>query len=316
MDKIEEIKKIKIQLDQGAITEAEFNSLKANIIPNPKEKIADQNSANNNQSSLEQVDESMVIGNLSRIPEKMVSSGESIKSAIGWQIASYFFNFLGIVLLVVGLSSILYSISNGNDVEDIISDNPLIIVSIIAILMGGVFKIVSLSKFSKAGTLLKESESIYCGRNTIKIKPSKHITESNGLVIGQEFAGGLIAFFGESKKYVGIVAKEDLPEKMNFEQAIVACMKFNSIGYSDWFLPDIDELSIAYQHLHSKQLGNFNEDIYWFRTRRIGSIYNNGILFDSEKSEPSYSLFKKTDLNLVRPMRLVKFNPDFPLKYK
>lgn len=307
MDKIEEIRKLKSLRDFGAITEKEYNHLVSKLEPESGNGKNEAVSVNNNQSSLEQVDESMVVGNLTRLPENVVSAGKSIRGAIGWQIASYFFNFLGIILLVVSLSSILSSIMNGRDVEYIISDNPALIASIISIFLGAIFKIVSLSKFSKTGSFLKESESIYYGRNTIKVNPSKHITESNGLVVGQEFAGGIIAFFDKSKKYVGIVAKEDLPEKMNVEQAFAACIKFNSNEYSDWFLPDRVELSTCYQHLHSKQLGNFKEDKYWFEKRYQDFEENNEILFDFNPN-PTDSINKKSDLNLVRPMRLVKFN--------
>ena len=40
------------------------------------------------------------------------------------------------------------------------------------------------------------------------------------------------------------------------------CVALVVNGYSDWFLPSIDELHLMYVNLHKKGLGGF-EDWYW-----------------------------------------------------
>ncbi|GHV10498.1 hypothetical protein FACS189491_00040 [Spirochaetia bacterium] len=41
------------------------------------------------------------------------------------------------------------------------------------------------------------------------------------------------------------------------------CASFNYDGYTDWFLPSLDELDLMYKNLAMKGLGGFTGDWYW-----------------------------------------------------
>jgi TonB-dependent SusC/RagA subfamily outer membrane receptor len=53
------------------------------------------------------------------------------------------------------------------------------------------------------------------------------------------------------------------------EEGIAArlCSDLEINGYSDWFLPSIDELSLIYTNLHLKGLGGFEDQLYWSSTQ-------------------------------------------------
>jgi predicted nucleic acid-binding protein len=41
------------------------------------------------------------------------------------------------------------------------------------------------------------------------------------------------------------------------------CVRINSNGFNDWFLPSIEELDLMYKNLKQKDLGNFSNNMYW-----------------------------------------------------
>jgi TonB-dependent SusC/RagA subfamily outer membrane receptor len=53
------------------------------------------------------------------------------------------------------------------------------------------------------------------------------------------------------------------------EEGIAArlCYDLEMNGYSDWFLPSIDELLLMYDNLHSKGVGSFDDHFYWSSTQ-------------------------------------------------
>jgi len=53
----------------------------------------------------------------------------------------------------------------------------------------------------------------------------------------------------------------DLSERMNWKSACEYCEKLKLAGFSDWRLPNIDELKIAYSY--NGRFQNIENDIYW-----------------------------------------------------
>ena len=41
------------------------------------------------------------------------------------------------------------------------------------------------------------------------------------------------------------------------------CLESKYKGYSDWFLPTVNELDLIYNNLHKKKIGGFKKDCYW-----------------------------------------------------
>ncbi len=56
----------------------------------------------------------------------------------------------------------------------------------------------------------------------------------------------------------------DLPKQMNWDNAMSYCEDLNFAGFSDWRLPTIEELWIAYQH--KREFRNMQKDWYWSST--------------------------------------------------
>ena len=69
-------------------------------------------------------------------------------------------------------------------------------------------------------------------------------------------------------------------------------------GYSDWFLPSVDELELLYENLHMQGLGNFADDPYWSSTdgqyNSLTIVFSSGVRVWGSK---------QTSLARVRPIR-------------
>ena len=82
------------------------------------------------------------------------------------------------------------------------------------------------------------------------------------------------------------------------------CANLTLGGYSDWFLPSIDELDLMYQNLRVQGLGNFNAGIFWSSSQ--GPTQNSGTLstakhLDFGNGDIYYNL--KNTLKYVRAIR-------------
>ncbi len=71
------------------------------------------------------------------------------------------------------------------------------------------------------------------------------------------------------------------------EEGIAArlCYDLEMNGYSDWFLPSIDELLLMYTNLHSKGSGSFDDHFYWSSTQdKYGCMGGEFLLWQQEQS--------------------------------
>ena len=117
---------------------------------------------------------------------------------------------------------------------------------------------------------------------------------ANERYIGEEFAGGIIFYLDSTKEHGLIAAPADqsasaqwgffkdqlgahgknlgegklntgIISKASTEKGIAAniCSTLKLNGFSDWFLPSIEELKPMYYNFKAKALGNFSSTQYW-----------------------------------------------------
>jgi TonB-dependent SusC/RagA subfamily outer membrane receptor len=71
------------------------------------------------------------------------------------------------------------------------------------------------------------------------------------------------------------------------EEGIAArlCYDLELNGYSDWFLPSIDELLLMCTNLHSKGLGSFEDQFYWSSTQDKYGVWVVNFYYDSKSNQ-------------------------------
>ena len=71
----------------------------------------------------------------------------------------------------------------------------------------------------------------------------------------------------------------------NYVFKIVSDLEFN--GFNDWFVPSRDSMAAIYSNVHSSGFGNFNQNIIYWSSTKIGyEPYVMGFNFDSWGGEP------------------------------
>ncbi len=71
----------------------------------------------------------------------------------------------------------------------------------------------------------------------------------------------------------------ELPKAMNWNDACKYCENLRLLGFSDWRLPTIEELKIAYQH--KSKFRNMQDNWYWSSTiSKNYTSYSWGLCFD------------------------------------
>jgi hypothetical protein len=87
-------------------------------------------------------------------------------------------------------------------------------------------------------------------------------------------------------------------KRISIPTAARLCIELNHNGYSDWYLPTIDELKIFYQNLIKLDYLNFEKDIYWSSNKcQIADIEespNYAHLFNFQDDEQNLSFRKDT----------------------
>jgi len=75
------------------------------------------------------------------------------------------------------------------------------------------------------------------------------IMETTKLKIGQKHQGGIIFYLDNSGKHGKVCTESDLGS-FDWDSAMKECQNLNLNGYSDWYLPSIDELKLLYNQKH------------------------------------------------------------------
>ena len=80
-------------------------------------------------------------------------------------------------------------------------------------------------------------------------------------IIGAKLEGGIIAWKDVSGKHFLIAAEQNLPGTYKWDSAKIICQLYKGQGYTDWHLPDKDELNKLY--VNQASIGNFLPLSYW-----------------------------------------------------
>jgi serine/threonine protein kinase len=92
--------------------------------------------------------------------------------------------------------------------------------------------------------------------------------EENTLKIGQKYQGGIIYSLDDSGIHGKVCAETDLGE-FDWVSAIKRCKNLNLNGYSDWYLPTIDDLVELFLQKHI--LSNLSEGSYWSSSESVSN---------------------------------------------
>ncbi len=114
--------------------------------------------------------------------------------------------------------------------------------------------------------------------------------------IGEYYCGGIVFYLNSSGQHGLIAAKADMQGHsagkeegcFTWADAKAACHNFVSNGYSDWFLPNKDQLNHLY--LNESAVGDFIDKFYWSSTERDASnawrqFFGDGYQHDYTKSQ-------------------------------
>jgi len=123
--------------------------------------------------------------------------------------------------------------------------------------------------------------------------PSKHARPGRSYKAGDTGPAGGLVFYDKGNNSNGWRYLEAAPPefefKTNWNSANEMCKLLNINGFTDWRLPDRDELSFMYLNLKQKGLGGFSNDTYWSSTEEHSIItltmhhnFGNGIIFGAD----------------------------------
>ena len=96
---------------------------------------------------------------------------------------------------------------------------------------------------------------------TITTRGVTKIEFSNTVNIGDEGTGGGIIFYVRSDNTYMECSKDDLGQ-YGYDQSVTIARNYRGGGFTDWRLPNIDELDLMYRNLKLKGLGGFSS-MYW-----------------------------------------------------
>lgn len=89
--------------------------------------------------------------------------------------------------------------------------------------------------------------------------------QEGNFAIGDEYAGGIVFFIDDSGKHGLVASDTDIRGTRSWDEAKKACKNYKKNGYSDWFLPNRDQLAELY--LRRSVVGGWvPNNAYWSST--------------------------------------------------
>lgn len=90
------------------------------------------------------------------------------------------------------------------------------------------------------------------------------------LQIGNELQGGIVFYLDETGEHGLVASLKDLSGEADWDEAMSFCAEFNGngSGYTDWRLPEEEELNLLY--MQKEIVGGFVRFSYWSATEYAG----------------------------------------------
>jgi hypothetical protein len=128
-------------------------------------------------------------------------------------------------------------------------------------------------------------------------------------VYGKVFQDGIIFKLNTVSKIVKVTAITDSPETLNWPEAIDYCEAFDVNDFTDWYLPDLQELGEIRTKLYAElKVGDFSDDFYWSSETQdsdpnnaMAVFFLNGNVGPIEKARVN-----PVSYNHVRPIRSIE----------
>jgi hypothetical protein len=203
--------------------------------------------------------------------EKIKNAGKSLKVIV---------KAILIMLVCFFISGFLVLAANGDsaEVEMIKFGYTLLALSSL------ILNIIILVNLYDAGNNLAMVESV---SDDSDIK-EKHISV-NASRTGEIVEGGIIVQTDQNGEHGLVCCNIDLG-KIQWDLANTHCEEYENEGFTDWRLPNDDELNLIYSLLQSNQLGSFHKDCYW-----SSSLVGNKILAKNFANGDSVLYGKKNE---------------------
>ncbi len=97
------------------------------------------------------------------------------------------------------------------------------------------------------------------------------LTPDTILKIGDIHEGGIIFYLDITGKHGKLCSTKNMEitnnlGRLNWDTAMSKCEEYSKDGYTDWYLPSIEELEQIYDNLYLNEYGNFTGTFYWSST--------------------------------------------------
>ena len=217
-------------------------------------------------------------------PSRIKAAGNNLK-AVGYSM---------IALIIIPVIQWFFT----KDITNV--DNPQIAIVVFMVLYI-VFTIIIISNLISAGNNLLSCE--FDGYDSINVGNSNDIVSKLNVVethAGEIRDGGIIVYTDQAGTHGLVCATNDLGIK-NWNDSIKLCEEYKAGDFSDWRLPNKEELALIYSLLYkNKGLGSFTNDFYWSSTELNSSSAWLQNFSDGKQNASDFGKGKQCNVRAVR----------------